>query len=252
MKYHNRKNPQADKEPEIDISFNEYNSTSEQLYEVTQDGFNLNPDIIGMYLKLYSNLNPELIINDAMEIDGVIFDTRIQKLPEFETNYKHFEMEQIKEADSRYIVSRFSLPGFKKLIDVVLSKVPIYGITVPLAEYKKFADLNSALDSKIFSFTYGDGLFFDENEKALYRDKLLLQSVTGKWMDGRDLPFVTESEYNFLIGMVNWPGTEDQEYNFSYRPYWNDFDLEQDIYNLENPNLLNRLANKLLTTSTHK
>ncbi|CAG9318374.1 unnamed protein product [Blepharisma stoltei] len=228
------------------LSYMEHNASSERMYEVKREDFMKNQELIAMYLKRYANLNPELIIQDAEEIEAIKFDTRLQQLEPFDTNYLYHEMEKLEEADARYIFSRFSLPGFKRLLDVVLTKAPLFGIMVPMAEYDKLAKINVEVATKIYSFNYGDGITFDDKERSLYRSMLLQQSATQDWLDSRPYPMINEAENNFVTGMINWPGTEDQEYTTLYRPYYRDFHITDDTYDFnEKTPFLGRIARSL-------
>jgi len=217
----------AEPTPEVDTSYMEFNQETTPLYDVSKQDFEAFPEYLSMFIRFYANYNPDLVINNALEHPSVPFNTRIQKLEEFDRNYTVNEIENLDRMDSRYIISRFTPPKFKQLMDVVLSKVPLHGSMVPMNQYQAYSDLNYALDKVIFAFHFGEGAFFSEEEELTLKRLMVRQMSSGDWLDKRDIPFVTEAEHNFLLGMINWPGSEEHEYRCTYRPYFKDFEIEQ-------------------------
>ena len=243
----------AKDEPEPDYSFAEYNSDpSLSLHEVDASDFALAPDTLQMFLKLYAHYNPEEIIAQVAALPALEFDKKLQQLPDFYLNYTYNEMEEATVPDSRYVISRFCPPRFKVLMDKVLEKVPIYGWTVPMHQYAQLQELEATLSKDVFSFLYGEGVFFDEHERSLYRRALVRQVSSGDWLDGRDIPFVTESEDCFLLGMVNWPGVDDYEHTFQYRPFFREFHIESEYFYREPQGALQKLSRLIWYRNTYK
>jgi hypothetical protein len=229
MKYRELKGKIPEK-PERIISTEEYNSDLVDLYELTKEDYMLDPPVMEMFIKLYSNYNPEKIIQDTQSLPSFNFNASLQKITKFDYNYTHSEMENIKKLDCRYFISRFCPPGFRLLIDTVLQKLPIYGIVVPMDENEQYQELSAALDKQIFIFFFGEGVFFDDYERSLFRKVLLAQVTEEKFLDNRQVPFVTEAEDNFMIGMINWAASDDHEYRTMYRPYFREYDLEKEYW----------------------
>lgn len=228
-----------------DLSMEEYNTDPTPLYELTNDDYFSDPPIMEMFTKLYANYNPTKILKETEELPFFSFDPRLQKLSEFDTNYTNYEMEQAKIIDSRYIISRFCPPKFKSLMEMVLKKLPIYGITLPLEESEQYFELSAALDKQIYIFFFGEGGFFTDYERSQYRRAILTQVCDETYIDNREIPFVTEAEDNFLSGMINWPGSDDHEYRTVYRPYFREYIIEKEYWLLPPKKLIGKIARKL-------
>lgn len=239
------RNKHEEPEQDIDYSHLESNSDTVQLHEVSQSDILAAPEYMQLYLKLYANYNPDLVIQNVAQLPRVNFDRTLQQLVEFHLNYTYDELESATQVDTRYVISRFAPPRFKRLIDKVLEKAPLCGLMVPMQQYEGYSDLTLALDREIFVFFYGEGAFFDEYERSLYRRVLLKQVSSGEWVDGRKIPFVTEPEDNFLIGMLNWPGTEDHEYSFQYKPYFREYSFDQEYFYSPSAGFIQKLIRSL-------
>lgn len=204
----------------IDFNSVEYNADTTKMYDVTPEDIQQYGDPIHMYFKLYANKYPEEILDRAVHYPQLQFNKELQKLQDFSKNYTISEMRNNDHIDTRYVVSRFCPPYFKILMDIVMSKIPMFGITVPMSEYEQLERTDAELDKEIFIFHFGGGAFFDINERNLYRWQLIRQTGSRMWLDNRTYPFVTEAEDNFLLGMMNWPGSDDKENRFTMRPYF--------------------------------
>jgi hypothetical protein len=218
------------KEEFRDMALEEHNTEDVQLFEVSLDVYEKNPELVKTLEKVYANYNPLKVIQNAAELPGYNFDKRIQQLPFFECNYTYQEMNDAKEIDYRYMISRFAPPKFRRLVDLYLEKVPICGMTVPLEDFEGFSQLNSAFDKEFYTFLLGEGPFLDEEERHVYRRFLIKQLNFGEFLDNRDIPFINESEDNFMIGMINFPGTDDHEYRCFYRPYFREYDVNKEMW----------------------
>lgn len=234
---------------EIDQSFDECNADQTPLYELTREDYLVDPALMTMFTKLYSNFNPKKILEETETLLSFDFNQKLQKLSEFDLNYTNQEMENIKNIDARYVISRFCPPKFKSLIDVVLKKLPIYGEVVPMEESEKYYELSAALDKQIYIFFFGEGAFFDADERYHYRRAILKQVATEKYLDGREIPFVTEAEDNFLSGVINWPGSDDHEYRTLYRPYFREYDIDKEYWQIEPERLIVKIGQKIWSRS---
>lgn len=235
-----------------DLSLEEYNTDTTPLYEVTKEAYVQDPPMIDMLTKLYAHYNPLKIIREAESLPGFYFNTRLQKLPAFDRNYTHQEMDDAKEIDSRYIISRFCPPHFKNLFDVVLAKLPIFGYVVPLEESQQFIELSAAMEKEIFTFIFGEGVFFDEHERHLYKKFLLTQVNQDTFFDNREIPFINEAEDNFLLGVINWAGTDDHEYRCFYRPYFREKDFEKELWGFNDKSLTMAIFKRFWMKKYHK
>ena len=186
-----------------DMSMEENNTDPATLYELTNEDYFSDPPIMEMYTKLYANYNPQKILAETESLPAFTFNQKIQRLQDFELNYTQSEIESAKIIDARYIISRFCPPKFNTLMNIVLKKLPIYGITVPIEESDQFFELNAALDKQIMIFFFGEGAFFTDYERWQYRRAILTQVSLETFLDNREIPFVTEAEDNFLAGMIN-------------------------------------------------
>ncbi|OMJ92665.1 hypothetical protein SteCoe_4540 [Stentor coeruleus] len=240
------------KEESKDMSQEEYNTSPNQLYEVTREAYLLDPPMMDMLIKLYAHYNPMKIIMETKSLPGFNFNTRLQKLSVFDRNYTYQEMNDAKEIDSRYVISRFCPPSFKSLIDEVVTKLPIFGYVVPLEESQQYFELSAAIDKEIFTFFFGEGVFFNEQERHLYKKFLLLQVNTSTFLDNREIPFIDEAEDNFLLGMINWTGTDDHEFRCYYRPYFIEKDLEKEMWGFNDSSLVSRIFKKFWMNKYHK
>lgn len=213
-----------------DMGLEEHNTEDVQLYDVSRDIYDENPALVETLRKVYAHYNPGLILQSAEELPGFNFDLRIQALPQFDTNYTYQEMEELRQIDSRYIISRFCPPKFKQLVDIYLKKVPIFGLVVPLEQQEAYLELQSAFDKEFHSFLFGEGAFLDEEERFQYKKFLLKQINYDDYLDNRDIPFINEAEDNFMLGMINFPGTDDHEYRCFYRPYFREYDVNKELW----------------------
>lgn len=226
------------KEEDRDMSLEEHNTEDVTLYDVPHEVYEKEPALVQTLTKVYSNYNPTKILESAASLPGFNFDQKVQELEKFESNYTYQEMNDAKVIDNRYVVSRFAPPKFKKLVDIYLSKMPIFGFVVPYEQSQMALELNSAFDKEFHSFLLGDGAFLDEEERHVFRRFLIRQINSSTYLDDRDIPFITEAEDNFMLGMINWPGTDDHEYRCYYRPYFREYDINKEMWTRNQNKLL--------------
>ena len=227
-------------QPNKEMLFDEYNSDLTPLYELSQEAYMSDPPMMEMFVKLYSHYNPTKIIKELEDFPRLDFNANIQKLEGYETNYTYQEMENASFIDSRFVVSRFSPPKFKKLVDVLLEKIPVFGLVPPMEEYEKLAELDLSISGYVLTFFYGEGPFFDEEERWLYRKAILLQISNEKFLDDRFIPMVNDAEDNFLAGMINWASTNDPENRCVYRPFFREFVIEKEFWYKTPENMVGR------------
>ena len=139
----------------IDFNSVEYNADTTKMYDVTPEDIQQYGDPIHMYFKLYANKYPEEILDRAVHYPQLQFNKELQKLQDFSKNYTISEMRNNDHIDTRYVVSRFCPPYFKILMDIVMSKIPMFGITVPMSEYEQLERTDAELDKEIFIFHFG-------------------------------------------------------------------------------------------------
>lgn len=230
---------------EKDMSLEEYNTEDVNLYDVPRDVYDEDPELIDTLSKVYAHYNPSRILISAQELPGFDFNTKIQTLPSFDTNYTYQEMDTIKHIDYRYVVSRFCPPKFKQLVDIYLRKVPIHGSVVPLEFSEGYYQLQSAFDKEFHSFLLGEGAFLEEDEIFQYKKFLVRQITYNQYLDNREIPFINEAEDNFMLGMINFAGTNDHEYRCFYRPYFREYDVNKEIWSRSKDAWLIRFSKSL-------
>jgi len=262
MRLKQRNSPDLKEREERSIMHEENNAYPFELHEVTQEDIDKNPDLTSLCTKLYSYLNPELKLEEIRDLPNVPFDSSIQKLQPFSQNYTQIELNKVTEVDTRYIVSRFSPPMLKAFIDEALLKYPIYGAVVPKALYEDYQAVLDEVRRLCYTFFKGDGGFFNDYERSLYRKSLVDQSIAGQFADKRQPLAFTPSEIHFLEGVTNWPGSDNgSDTEFMYRPYFNSFDFIKEKYSMPESSFSKNLfrsyfvyrsinSNKLLANAT--
>jgi hypothetical protein len=228
-----------------DMSLEECNADPQDVYEMTSEAYFSDPPVMEMLQKLYANFSPGKIIQQVSELPGFDFDKRLQVLEKFDSNYTNQEMSDAKVIDGRYVVSRFCPPKFKRLIDVVLEKLPIFGSVVERGESERFFELSAAIDKEIQTFFFGGGAFFSDFERSMFRRYIFRQMAYEEFLDNREIPFVTEAEDNFTIGMINWPGSDDHEYRCFYRPYFREFIVEKEFWGFPQHTMVHRIYRRM-------
>lgn len=215
-------------EPEPrDIFHEEFNAYPYALHEISSEDAAKEPELVEVFSKLYSYLNPELKVEEAKLTPGfnfskANFSMNSQELQPFKTNYTPVQIRELTEIDTRYVVSRFSPPMLKAFIDETLTKMPIDGSVVPLAAYEEFQEVWDEVRRLSYSFFIGDGAFFSDAERSMYRKALIDMALSGRFADRRQPVIMTHSEKHFFEGVVNWPSSDNSsDVEFMYRPYFN-------------------------------